>query len=94
MSTLKVTLPDDVKALAEARAAEAGCADVGEYVARLIRGEAAGAPLGLTVDSDEELQDLLLARVDGPFVETDAADFQRMRERLKARLDAAPGQEP
>jgi hypothetical protein len=94
MSKLTVTLPDDVKALAEARAAESGCADVAEYVARLIRGDAAGAPGGLIIDSDEQLQALLLGRIDGPFVEMDASDFQRMRDKLKARLDGPPGQEP
>jgi hypothetical protein len=91
MARLTLTLPEDVKALAEARAAEEGCADVGEYVARLIRGEAAGAPQALTVDSDEQLEALLKDRVDGPFVETNAADFQRMREKLKDRLDGEPG---
>jgi hypothetical protein len=94
MPTLALSLPDDVRALAEARAAEAGCADVGEYVARLIRGEAAGAPAGLSVDSDEQLQALLLARADGPFVDMDAADFRQMREKLKSRVDAGPGQRP
>jgi hypothetical protein len=82
-------IPDEVKALAEARAAESGFDDVGQFVAQLIVGEAAGAPEGLAVDSDEQLESLLSSRLDGPFVDTDAADFGRMREALRTRLEAA-----
>ena len=94
MATLEVELPDDVKALAEARAAESGCADVGEYLADLVRGEAAGAPEQLSVDSDQQLESLLLRRLDGEEIEMDAADFRRMRERLRARLDSDAGSQP
>jgi hypothetical protein len=86
MTMLTVNVPDDVKALAEARAAEAGCSDVGEYLVQLIKGDAAGGPAGLSVDSDDDVEAMLLARLDGPSVEVDAADFQHMRDRLKARL--------
>ena len=89
MATSIVKLPNDVKALAESRAAERGCADVGEYVARVIRDEAAGGPDGLTLDSDAQLEELLQKRVAGPWVDVDAADFEGMRERLKARLDGS-----
>jgi hypothetical protein len=91
MATSTVKLPEDVKALAEARAAELGYADVGEYVARLIRGEVAGGPDGLTIDSDAQLEALLHGRADGPWVDVDAADFKRMRAKLEARLDRSEG---
>lgn len=94
MATLKVELPDDVKVLAEARAAEAGCANVGQYLADLVRGDAAGAPPQLTVDSDQQLESLLLQRLDGEPVEMNAADFEQMREKLGARLRGGAGPTP
>jgi hypothetical protein len=92
MATLTIQVPEEIKALAEARAAEAGCADVGEYVARLISGEAAVAPEGLSVESDAMLEALLLRRLDGASVEMDEADFGRMRSALRDRLDPPAGQ--
>jgi hypothetical protein len=94
MATVTIQLPEDVKALAESRAAAAGCADVGEYLAHLIRGEAAAGPEGLTVGSDGELEALLLRRLDGPSVEMDEADFQRIRQRLHERLTPPSGHTP
>lgn len=94
MATLTIEVPDDVKTLAEARAAEAGCSDVGEYVAELIRGEAVAAPDGLTVSSDEQLEALLLRRLDGPSVEMDAADFARIRDRLRGQIEPGSGRTP
>jgi hypothetical protein len=86
MVTQSVRLPKDVKRLAEARAVAAGFRDVGEFVAQLIVGEAAGAPEGLIVRSDRALEKLLTSRIDGPFVDADAADFKRMRKKLRDRL--------
>jgi len=94
MTTLTVKLPDDVKDLAESRAAQAGCATVDEYLVQLIRGEAAAAPAGLSIDADEQLEALLLRRQDGPSVEMDDADFARMREQLRARIDPPSGKRP
>ena len=94
MATLTVHLPDDVKSLAEARAAQAGCADVGEYLARLVRGEAAGGPAGLAVDADDALESLLLGRLCGTPVEMDAADFQQMRQKLDNTLGPDRGPKP
>jgi hypothetical protein len=86
MATLTLRLPANLKALAEARAAEAGFSDVGDFVAQLIVGEAVGAPEGLTVRSGAQLEQLLASRMDGPFVEMDAADFKQMRKKLQRRL--------
>jgi hypothetical protein len=52
----------------------------------LIVGEAAGAPEGLTVKSNRDLEALLSSRMDGPFVEVNAKDFQQMRKKLQTRL--------
>jgi hypothetical protein len=81
MATISVQLSAELKALAEARASAAGCADVAEYLAQLIRGEAASAPEGLSVNSDEELEALLLGRLQGPSVEMTDADFDAIRQR-------------
>lgn len=82
MATLTLQVSDSLKALAEARAAEAGFADLGQFVAQLIRGEAAGAPEGMTVDCESDLEPILKSRAEGPFVEMDKADFDKMRENL------------
>jgi hypothetical protein len=97
MATLTIHLADDVKSLAEARTAQAGYANVAEYLTWLIRGEAAGAPQGLELDSDADLESLLIARldgasgdgssVDGAGVEMNQQDFTRLREKLASRLD-------
>ena len=92
MATLTIHLADDVKSLAEARAAEAGYADVAEYLTRLIRGEAAGAPEGLELDSEADVESLLVARLNGAGgdeagVEMNEQDFQQIRAKLTARLD-------
>ena len=99
MATLTVHLADDVKSLAEARTAEAGYADVAEYLTRLIRGEAAGAPQGLELDSDADLESLLVARLGGASgdeagVEMNEQDFQQIRAKLTARLDGRPEPRP
>ena len=94
MATLTVQVPEEVKTLAEARAAEAGCADVGEYLAQLICGDAAVAPEGLSVEMDAALERLLLRRLDGASVEMDEDDFARMRRSLRDRLDPPAGQAP
>lgn len=86
MATLTLTLPDELKEAVEAQAAAAGFADVGEYVAEMLRSDVIGAPAHLRVESDEQLEALLLTRVDGPFVETGPEDFARMRDELEAAL--------
>ena len=48
----------------------------------MLLADAAGPTVG-----DEQLESLLLNRLEGPFVDFDAADFQRMRERFKNQLD-------
>jgi len=83
---MTIEVPDELKALAEARAAKAGFSNVDQFVAQLIVGEAAGAPAGLVVDSDTEIEALLTSRASGPFVDMDASDFIQMRKKLVERL--------
>ena len=86
MASLTLQLPHEVKTLAEARAAQAGFDDIGQFVAQLIVGEAAGAPEGLTMNSNRDLEALLASRIDGPFVDVNTEDFREMRKKLQARL--------
>jgi hypothetical protein len=87
MATVNLNLPDELKAAAEARAAESGFASLEQYVEQLVRTDAG--------DVDDDLESLLLARLDGPSVEMDDADFARMRAKFKATLDAEePEQRP
>jgi hypothetical protein len=86
MARLTLQLPEQLKALAQARAAHAGFNDVGQFLAQLIVGEAAGAPEGLVIHSNRQLKSLLASRIDGPFVEVRPKDFQQMRKKLRERL--------
>lgn len=94
MATVTVQLSEGLKALAEARAADARIASIEEYVAHLIREDAAGAPPGRSTESDEQLEALLATRADGPLVDMDAADFKRIREKFMARHRRGTGSHP
>jgi hypothetical protein len=90
MASLNLNLSDELKARAEARAAESGFGSVEQYVEQLVRADAGG-------DSgyDEELEKVLLSRLDGgPGIEVDAEDFRRMREKFQARLDSTSESKP
>lgn len=82
-----ITVSDELKAQAEARAAERGCVSLEEYVEQLVRRDA-----GEGLEFDEELEHLLLQRMDGPSVEMGAADFAQMREKFRRYLDSQQGQ--
>lgn len=84
MTAMSIQLPDDLRSRLEARAAENGFTDLQTYVEAMLRVDAAS---GLRTD-DEQLESMLLERLDGPFAEVDAADFRRMREKLNRRLDS------
>ena len=91
MATLSIQLPDGLRSRVEARAAESGFDSVEAYVQAMLLADAAGGPV---VDG-EQLESLLLDRLDGPFIEADEADFQQMRQKLQARLGQADtGTEP
>jgi hypothetical protein len=87
MATLTIEFPDALKARAEAHAIEAGFSNLGDFISQMLIYEVVGAPPELTIHSDADLEKLLASRIDGPWVEMDAADFQQMREKLKESLD-------
>jgi hypothetical protein len=67
----------------EARAAESGFDSVEAYVQAVLLADATGGPAA----DDAQLETILLERIDGPFVDADAADSERMRQKLQTRLD-------
>ena len=88
---ISLQLPAALRAKVEARAAESGFATIEAYVQALLLADAAAGP----VLDDDQLETLLTDRLDGPFVDADAADFQRMREKLRAKMNATDhGTEP
>jgi hypothetical protein len=87
MPPLNIHLPDALRSRVEARASESGYDSVEAYVQALLLADAAA---GAVVD-DRQLEELLAARQGGPFVDANAADFERMRGKLKQRLDGGRG---
>ena|ERR671913_1241014 len=86
MTRVSIELPEDLRAKAEARAAEAGHRDVGAYIESLIRADAdeasedPGAPAHLTFDSREELEALLSERLKGgPSIEVTPEFWRNLR---------------
>ena len=68
MTVLHVNLPDDLRIKLERRAAETGHASVDAYIDALVRsdveGEDPGAPDHLSFENSEELEQMLLERLD------------------------------
>ena len=61
MARLSIQIPDDLRPLAEARAAEAGHGSVEAYVEALLRADLDAVDL-----EDEDVEALLLRRLDSP----------------------------
>jgi hypothetical protein len=70
MTRLSIDLPEDVRTKLEARASRAGHTSVEEYVRALLHEEAAednedyGAPAHLTFTTEEELEAMLVRRIE------------------------------
>lgn len=92
MSSISLSLPDELRAQVETRAAQGGYASVNEYIETILRAEALGSPAGLSVDSDQALQSLVASRLDGPWVDADDADLVRIRAKFQAHLDREAGE--
>src|SRR5438552_15552711 len=76
MSTLHITLPDDLKSLAEKQVAQGRYANLSEYVTSLIRQDQDRA-------ERDRLESLLQQRIDsGPSTPMTDADFDAIRRRL------------
>ena len=99
MARLSIQLPEDLRTKVEARASEAGHASVEDYVEALLRADLDaeevdyGAPPHLTVNSDTELEALLLERLEStePGIEATPEFWSRLHEEAKARRDRGTG---
>ena len=89
MATLSIS--EHLKSRVEAQAAAEGV-DVESYLRWLVDGMDAGAPPDLTVNSDEELRAIVDRRLDGPWVDADAADFARIKAKFTEQLDRPAGE--
>jgi hypothetical protein len=89
MAALKIHLADDLRTRIEARAVENGFENVEAYIEAMVVADA-GAP----VLDDEQVEPLLATRLEGPFVKCDETDFQRMRRKLRGRIEGSEGAEP
>ena len=82
-----ITIPDELKAEAEERAAAAGYASVDAYVAAVLRGEA-------VPQANAELEQVLLQRLDsGPGVELTPQFVEQFKQEVRARRESN-GQRP
>jgi len=81
MTTMQITLQDDLKARLAQRAAESGFANVEQYVESLLRLDAEEQ-----VIPDEQLEELLLQRLDsGPGVEMTSAFVRQFKQQIAER---------
>ncbi len=84
MSTMNISLPDELKAFVDEQVAGRGYTSSSEYLRALIRRE----------KEQEQLRQLLLEGAASPIVgEADAAYFEGLRERVRRRA-AAKGAAP
>lgn len=100
MARLIIDLPDDLMALAHARAVETGHASLEQYLEALIRADIEanevdlGGPAHLTFESEDELEALLARRAnDEPSIEVTPEFWQQLKERAR-RAPIAHVQEP
>lgn len=78
MATIDITIPDELKAFAEAEAARVGHATVGEYMAALLR-EAERR------SSKAELEGKLLNALNGPANEVSDGEWDEMDRQFEQR---------
>jgi plasmid stability protein len=98
MPRLTLDVPDDLQSKLRARAAENGHASLELYLEALLRSEAEvadapdedyGAPAGVTVSSEEELEAALLEGLaSGPAREVTAGEWDSIRQEVAERLAA------
>jgi hypothetical protein len=81
MVALKINVSDSVHARLKTQAKKNGFRNVKEYVETILVVDTAGPQM-----NDEELEELLLSRIEGPTVPMDARDFQQIRKKLRDRI--------
>lgn len=78
MSTITISVPDDLRAKAEAEAARGGYVSIESYICALLRRD-------LEHDIDQDLEVELLKGLDSPAEEMNAGDWDQMRRDLIQR---------
>ena len=82
MTTVHLNLPDDIRAQAERRAAEAGFSNVSDYVEALVRADVVATPA-----TDDAVRGILTQRLAaGPATPMTPADFTAIRSRLDEHI--------
>ena len=95
MSRHSIDLPPDLEAKVATRAAETGHATIAEYLESLVRADADGidhgAPPHLHIADQEELEKLLLERLndDQPPTEVTPELWESLRRRVRAKRGEA-----
>jgi hypothetical protein len=95
MTRLTIQLPDELRTRAEARASESGLGSVEAYVEALVRADLKadgvdhGAPPHLSIESDDQLEALLLERLQStePGIEATPEFWARLHEEARARRE-------
>lgn len=82
MSTIQINLADELRSQLEIKAQESGFADAAGYVRAMVVADLAGPAV-----NDNQLEKLLLDRADGPFVEMDKNDLDRIRQKFVDRTE-------
>src|SRR5689334_21687051 len=93
MTRMSIDLPEEVRTRLEARAARSGHATVEEFVQQLLRAEAEASdedddgPAHLSYRTNEELESLLLERLDDPrpAIEATPEFWDEFKKRVEAR---------
>ena len=78
---MKINVSDDVRSRLRARATKHGFGKVEDYVEAILIADTTPEM------DDEQIEELLLSRLDGPFVKVDHADFEQIRAKLNKRLN-------
>jgi hypothetical protein len=89
MATL--TVSEKLKLRVEAQASAEGFESVEAFIEKLVDANDLGGPPELSVGSDDELQAIVDRRLDGPWVEADAAEFARIKAKFREQVDRSAG---
>jgi len=85
MAALKINVSGDLRSRLKARATKHGFRKVEDYAQAILIADTAPEM------DEQQIEKILLSRIDGPFVKVDHADFEQMRAKLKKRLKGTRG---
>jgi len=85
MAALKINISKGLRLRLRTRATKDGFRKVEDYAQAILIADTTPEM------NDKQIEELLLSRIDGPFVKVDHVDFEQMRTKLKKRLQARAG---